>query len=338
MEENLKSVCLTNLLSVSKEKRLLSGKTEAPHTHSHEHPHARPHDGRRTSPEHDHSHARAHTHACTSKSPGKDKKNPHLAPSSSDISSKAQLLPSGAKVLTIRLHSGIAGDMFVCGLLAMLQMTEEAADEILNGILPALKGSIHIKEKFVGGIRGLFCEVLLPSEHAHRTLKDILEIIDSASMSPQGKLYAQKTFRILAKAEGLVHGVPEDEVHFHEVGALDSILDICLACELFAKLNPRALCVSPLPVADGEIDCAHGVIPTPAPAVQAMLEGVAVRPFAASGETVTPTGLALLKAFGARFGAWPSITIERIATVYGTYEYEGVPNGATFAVGCTHEF
>ena len=128
-------------------------------------------------------------------------------------------------------------------------------------------------------------------------------------MSGKAKELALKTFGFVAKAESKVHGKGPEEVTFHEVGALDSILDICFNCELFTRLNPDHLVVSPLPIADGHIHCAHGVIPSPAPAVQALLVGIPVRPFGAEGET------------------------EKIETVYGTYVYEGVPNGATFALG-----
>ena len=136
-------------------------------------------------------------------------------------------------------------------------------------------------------------------------------------MSDKAKELALKTFGFVAEAEGKVHGRALEEVTFHEVGALDSILDICFNCELFTRLNPNHLIVSPLPIADGHIHCTHGVIPSPAPAVQALLVGIPVRPFGAEGETVTPTGIALLKAFGAEFGPWPQMVIEKIETVYG---------------------
>lgn len=244
---------------------------------------------------------------------------------------------NGQKILTIRLHSGIAGDMFLCGLMCMLGMNNEEADSVLNGIFSELKGSVLLEDKFVGGIRGSFCRVKLPYEHEHRRLSDVRAIIEKAQMSDKAKELALKTFGFVAEAEGIVHGLPPEEVTFHEVGALDSILDICFNCELFTRLNPDRLIVSPLPIADGHIHCAHGVIPSPAPAVQALLVGIPVRPFSAEGETVTPTGIALLKAFGAEFGPWPQMIIEKIETVYGTYVYEGVPNGATFALGKSFE-
>ena len=117
--------------------------------------------------------------------------------------------------------------------------------------------------------------------------------------------------------------------------SLDSILDICLASQLFHELNPGWFVVSPLPVCDGSIACAHGVIPCPAPAVTELLEGIPVRPFSGEGETVTPTGLALLRAMGAEFGPWPAMRIVRMARVYGNTVFPGAPNGALFAFGAS---
>ena len=154
-------------------------------------------------------------------------------------------------------------------------------------------------------------------------------------MDAGAKETALAAFRLVAKAEGRVHGAKPEEVHFHEVGALDSILDICLASQLFHELNPGRFVVSPLPVCDGSIACAHGVIPCPAPAVTELLEGIPVRPFSGEGETVTPTGLALLRAMGAEFEPWPAMRIVRMARVYGNTVFPGAPNGARFAFGAS---
>lgn len=243
----------------------------------------------------------------------------------------------GKKILTIRLHSGISGDMLVCGLLSMLGLSDEDANKILSGILPTLMGTLKREEKFVGNIRGLHCDIRLPNEHVHRNIFDIQKIIDQANLSDRAKELAHNTFQLIAKAEGIVHGKPVEDVHFHEVGALDSILDILFTCELFTRLEVDRLIVSPLPLSDGEICCAHGVIACPAPAVKALLVGIPVRPFEANGETVTPTAIALLKALGAVFGNWPQMTVEKIETVYGSYVYEGVPNGATFVLGRSYQ-
>jgi uncharacterized protein (DUF111 family) len=121
-----------------------------------------------------------------------------------------------------------------------------------------------------------------------------------------------------------------------DIGAADSILDICLVCALFVKLSPARFVCSPLPVADGGVFCAHGLLPAPAPAVLEMLDGVPVCGFPACGETVTPTALALLKTLKAEFGPWPGMVIRRRALVYGGKVFEQAVNGAIWAFGEAH--
>lgn len=238
-----------------------------------------------------------------------------------------------ARVLTIRAHSGLSGDIVLAGLLRMTETDGDTLDALLASILPDLAGSVRLVPKQVNHIGGWHALVSLPHQHAHRTLGDMAALIAASGMSETAKRLAMETFVLLAGAEGAVHGKKPEEVHFHEVGALDSILDICASCELFTRLAPERFVVSPLPLADGEVTCAHGVLPVPAPAVLEMLEGVPVRPFSGRGETVTPTALALLKSLRADFGPWPAMRVERRALVYGTRVFAGAPNGAVFAWG-----
>jgi len=236
-------------------------------------------------------------------------------------------------VLTIRAHSGLSGDIFLAGLLRMTNATQEELDTDLAAVMPELSGSVRLVRREVNHIGGWHAQVDLPHQHEHRTLADILALIGACGMSDAGKELASRAFTLLAGAEGAVHGRKPEEVHFHEVGALDSVLDICMSCELFCRLSPSRFVVSPLPMADGWVTCAHGVIPVPAPAVLELLDGVPVRPFAGQGETVTPTAMVLLKAMKAEFGPWPAMRVERRALVYGTRVFEGAPNGALFACG-----
>ena len=240
--------------------------------------------------------------------------------------------PSGS-VLTIRAHSGLAGDIFLAGLLCMTGIEQNELDKKLAAIMPELEGSVHLVRTEVNHIGGMHAQVDLPHQHEHRTLADVLSIIAAGGMSEEGKALASEAFTILARAEGAVHGRRPEEVHFHEVGALDSILDICMSCELFCLLAPSRFVVSPLPMADGFVRCAHGIIPVPAPAVLELMDGVPVRPFPGQGETVTPTAMALLKALPAEFGPWPAMRVEKKALVYGTRVFEDSPNGALFAYG-----
>lgn len=241
--------------------------------------------------------------------------------------------PEHESVLTIRAHSGLSGDIFLAGLLRMTELPETALDERLAAIMPELAGSVRLVRRQVNHIGGWYAEVSLPHQHAHRTLADITTLIAQSGMGAAAKRLASDTFTLLARAEAAVHEKKPEEVHFHEVGALDSILDICMTCDLFTLLTPSQFVVSPLPLADGSVACAHGVIPVPAPAVLEMLEDVPVRPFPGQGETVTPTAMALLRSLGAVFGPWPAMRVEKRAMVYGTRIFADAPNGAIFSWG-----
>ena len=146
----------------------------------------------------------------------------------------------------------------------------------------------------------------------------------------------ESAFETLAIAEGEIHGKPPEEITFHEVGALDSILDICLVSAIFDQLSPDSFVCSPLPVCDGVIRCEHGMLAAPAPAVLQMLEGVPVYGIDSTGETITPTAIALLKALGARFEGWPAMTVEKVVRVFGGRIVPNVPNGAIFVLGRPH--
>jgi uncharacterized protein (DUF111 family) len=236
-------------------------------------------------------------------------------------------------ILTIRAHSGLSGDIMLAGLMRMTEISAEDFEARLASLMPELSGTVELVRHEVNHIGGWHARVDLPHQHEHRTLRDILGIIEQSGLSEHGKELSAATFTLLARAEAAVHGKKPEDVHFHEVGALDSILDICMACELFALLAPEHFIVSPLPVADGHVHCAHGIIPVPAPAVLELMEGVPVRPFPAQGETVTPTAMALLKVLGAEFGPWPAMRVNKRALAYGTKVFEGAPNGALFAFG-----
>jgi uncharacterized protein (DUF111 family) len=237
-------------------------------------------------------------------------------------------------VVVIRPHSGLSGDIIVAGLAALAGADQELLDDLLEKLsLGSLTGRVKLEKRSVEGITGLGLSVNLADEHTHRTMADVRVFFDKARITDRARSLIFSAFGLIAQAEGLVHNLPPDRVAFHEVGAVDSLLDIGLAAALFDSLDPSALICGPLPLSDGEINCAHGVLPSPAPAVSILLEGVTVRGFKGLGETVTPTGLALLKSFGAVFGQWPTVTIERQALIFGTKVFSGAPNGCLFALG-----
>lgn len=248
--------------------------------------------------------------------------------------------------LTIRSHSGLSGDMLFTGLAALkLQESGRAPDsgaarqwlnDMCAGIMPKLAGRAFLERAERHGIYGWILNLRLGSEHEHRNLADIRRIAEESALSAEAKSLGLAAFELLASCEAEAHNRPAEEVHFHEVGALDSILDIFGVCALYCLLGRPALSCSPLPVADGSVACAHGVLPAPAPAALKLLEGLPVRPFegsVSSGELLTPTALALLHALGASFGPWPSFIVQETALVYGQRVFPDVPNGALFAFG-----
>lgn len=235
-------------------------------------------------------------------------------------------------IVVIRPNSGLSGDILVAGLSALAG--PDQLDQRLAALnLEQLIGRVGLVQRQVSQVSGLGLEVDLPQEHEHRHLKDIEEFFSRAEIDERARQLAVKTFRILAEAEGAVHGYPAAEVHFHEVGALDSIMDIGLVSVLLAELAPARLICGPLPICDGVIRCQHGLLPSPAPAVLRLLEDLPVVGLASRGETVTPTAVALLKAAETEFGPWPAMVVEKQTIAYGARILPGVPNGAIFARG-----
>jgi len=233
--------------------------------------------------------------------------------------------------IVLRTPSGISGDMLLTGLARLAGVGDAELSAIVDQIgLDALRDRLTIAPHAVNHISGWRATIDLPREHHHRTLKTILAIIGASALADEAKALAARAFTILAEAEAKVHGVSVDQVHFHEVGALDSILDTCVAAALFTRIAPAAFHCSPLPLCDGTIRCEHGLLSSPPPAVQEMLAGVPVYGVDASGETVTPTALSFLKATGATFGKWPQCEVIRSDRIYGGKVFANLPNGAMF--------
>jgi uncharacterized protein (TIGR00299 family) protein len=172
-----------------------------------------------------------------------------------------------------------------------------------------------------------------PQHPRHRTLADVEKILDDSAVSEGAVDMARCVFRRLAEAEGEVHGQPAEEVHFHEVGAVDAIIDILGACLALEKLQVDEVVCSDLPMGRGTVSCEHGELPLPAPAVAAMLQGVPVRSVDVEGETVTPTGAALVTALANRFGTMPTMTVDSVGVGAGSKEYPGLPNVVRAFVG-----
>jgi len=237
------------------------------------------------------------------------------------------------RVLYLDCAGGAAGDMVLCAL------TEAADCAALIDELPARLGFGDVVLEWPDGRPGGFAARRLrvgfdPGAHPrHRNLAEVEAILDRADLAPAVVLLAKTVFRTLAEAEGEVHGEAAEAVHFHEVGAVDAIIDIVGACTALDQLAVDEVVCSSLPMGSGTVDCAHGTLPLPAPAVAAMLPGVPVHPVAVDGETVTPTGAALVTSFAHAFGAMPAMTVEVMGIGAGSVDRPGLPNVLRAFVG-----
>lgn len=166
----------------------------------------------------------------------------------------------------------------------------------------------------------------LPHEHAHRHLSDVLEIVDRSSASPEVKRRAAAVFRRLAEAEASVHGMAIEEVHFHEVGALDAILDVLCGVAAIAELGIERCYTRPVTIGTGFVDIAHGRFPLPAPATARLLAGYAVRDAGFAGECTTPTGAAMLATLCEGRRAPAEFVVRRVGYGAGTRDPKGHPN------------
>lgn len=233
--------------------------------------------------------------------------------------------------IVLRTPSGISGDMLLTGLSRLAGVNDGELSAMIDSIgLATLNDVVRIAPHNVNHISGWKASIKLPHEHHHRTFGDIEGIINNSGLTANAKQLARDTFYCLAEAESAIHGIPLEQVSFHEVGALDSILDICASAALFSQINPDSFYCSPLPVCDGVIRCEHGLLASPAPAVQEMLRNVPVYGIDSQGETITPTAIAFLRAAGAVFGKWPEGEIVEVARAYGGRVLPNVPNGAMF--------
>ena len=171
-----------------------------------------------------------------------------------------------------------------------------------------------------------------PRQHGHRSLGEIRRIIGESSLPPEVAKDAIAVFEIIGRAEAAVHGVGIEEVHFHEVGALDTIVDVVAASSAFRLLHVDEVVCSPIHVGSGIVRCAHGVLPVPAPATLEILRGIPIYATDVRGELTTPTGAALLKHYSTRFGPLPPLMVEAIGYGAGTREFS-IPNLLRATVG-----
>jgi uncharacterized protein (TIGR00299 family) protein len=169
--------------------------------------------------------------------------------------------------------------------------------------------------------------------HPHRGLKEIREIIQRAAISESAKARAVKIFEALGTAEAKVHNTEVENIHFHEVGAVDAIVDIVCAAVGSEALDVDEWICSPLNVGGGTVECAHGTFPIPAPATLELLKNAPVYSGEIQKELVTPTGAAIVNVLASRFASFPRMKTEKIAYGAGTRNFQGFPNVVRLSIG-----
>ena len=260
-----------------------------------------------------------------------------------------------AKTLYFDCFSGASGDMVLGALLDLGLPLEElrralgsltidgigiGADRVLRAGISATKLRVETEDRRQetgdrrqnhggGGGHGGH----LHAGHDHRSLKDIAAAIDRSSLAPASRGRAIHMFERLAEAEAAIHDVPVEKVHLHEVGALDSIIDIVGSVYGLDQLGAQAVVSSPLNVGSGTVTCAHGVFPVPAPATARLLQGVPIYAGDVQMELVTPTGALIVTEYATAYGPLPAMAIDRIGYGAGERDPKRHPNVLRMIVG-----
>ena len=227
--------------------------------------------------------------------------------------------------------SGISGDMVLGAVVDAGVAVEQLRAEL--GALAVPGWTLTAEKVWKNGMSATHIKVQTEDTHTHRSLSTILEIIAKSSLAPDVQQRASDIFRNLGVAEAAVHDVPLEKIHFHEVGAIDAIVDICGACIGFAALGIESFASSPLNVGGGTAKMAHGVLPVPAPATARLLLGKPTYSSGVQRELVTPTGAAIVATVCTGFGVQPPMTVTAIGYGAATADIEGQPNVLRLMVG-----
>lgn len=245
------------------------------------------------------------------------------------------------RALYLDLSMGAAGDMLAAALLGLLPNPAAFVDKLNALGLPGVEYQLERAVKC--GITGSHLTVLAHGQeeeahhyhgdehhhedghehHHHSDLKSIRHLVQSHLTLPESvRDNVLAVYDLLAQAESQVHGVSVDQIHFHEVGTLDAVADITAVCFLMDALAPEQVFASPVHVGSGQVHCAHGILPVPAPATALLLQGIPVYGGSIAGELCTPTGAALLRHFVTKFGPMPLITPQAMGYGMGKKDFE----------------
>jgi len=229
------------------------------------------------------------------------------------------------KIISYDCFSGISGDMNLGAMIDLGIDKNYLINELNKLHLPGWELIVGKDQRH--GISGTKVTVKqIRQEHEHRHLSDIEKIINNSELDPETKELSKKIFMKIAVAEASVHGISIDHVHFHEVGAIDSIIDIVGAAICFNTLKVEGVHVSTVELGGGFVRCDHGKLPVPAPATAEIIKGLPVKKGGVDFEATTPTGAAILSALGTDFTSGLVIKIEKTAYGVGQKENPDVPN------------
>ncbi|HEU4832835.1 MAG TPA: nickel pincer cofactor biosynthesis protein LarC, partial [Pyrinomonadaceae bacterium] len=237
------------------------------------------------------------------------------------------------KTLYFDCFAGASGDM-ILGAMVAAGVDPGFLREQLS-LLPVAGFSIDFETVDRAGLSATYASVQTEHEHSHRSLTDIKQIIHGSELSAGVKQRAVEIFTRLAEAEARVHNEPVDHVHFHEVGALDAIVDVVGAAICFDALQIERFVSSPLHVGSGMVRMAHGQFPIPPPAVAELLKGVPFYSTEIKGELLTPTGAAIITTVCSDYGPIPQMKTEATGYGAGTREYQDFPNVLRVMLGET---
>ncbi len=231
--------------------------------------------------------------------------------------------------------SGVSGNMLL-GALLDCGLAENYLQKILN-TLPVSGYQLHVQRTITNGLAASLVTVEVEEQQPHRHLTDIADILATSDLPETIKTKSLAVFTRLAEAEATVHGTTPEQIHFHEVGAVDALVDIVGTVAGFEHLQIDRIYCSPLPASNGLTICEHGTIPLPAPAVYALLQDVPMYGVELNMELVTPTGAALIKELAHNFGPMPAMTLQ--ATGYGAgsrKRQDNCPNFLRICLGYGH--
>ncbi len=244
------------------------------------------------------------------------------------------------KQLHFDCHNGAAGDMLTGALLGLCPDVNTGI-KLLNSMGLEKYGVVFSAENVEShSIPGLHLVVNVHGaeeddhhHHHHSTLGSISNIFDHLTLSDRVKSQGKAIYQRIAQAEGKVHGETPDQVHFHEVGALDAVADVACFCHLLEYLSIEKVTSSPIAVGSGTVSCAHGILPVPAPATALLLAGIPTWGGTSPGELCTPTGAAILGYFVENFEELPSISLEKTAYGFGKKRFPKAVNAVTAILG-----